>query len=192
MLWKPRESWEEHSPLCVVLRPTDPACVYSSIPLSVWKVPGVLHRAAGVAFCWYFEGRREVGSFPDGVPTTGKGWHTAALWKSADNPGVGGMSGGTPTHVALEPSVKPGVDAPQNHGGVRGWQRVRRWARVGDSSALGLERGAVACGSRGVQEKGSQTGTHTDSQGWCESSAHAVETSGLRCILSHGQSRRGH
>lgn len=93
----------------------------------------------------------------------------------------------TPAHVALEPSVKPGVDAPQNHGGVPGWQRVRRWARVGDSSALGLERGAVACGSRGVQERGSQTGTHTDSQGWCESSAHMVETSGLRVFSVMGR-----
>lgn len=98
MLWKPRESWEEHSPLCVVLQPTDPACVYSSTPLSVWEVPGVLRSAAGAAFCWYFEGRREVGSFPDGVPTTGKGWQTAALWKGADNPGVGGTSGWTPAH----------------------------------------------------------------------------------------------
>lgn len=68
-------------------------------------VAGVLHSIAGVGFC-YFEGRRKLGSFPDGVPTTGKGWHTAALWKGADTPGGRGTSEGTPAHVALEPSVK--------------------------------------------------------------------------------------
>lgn len=92
----------------------------------------------------------------------------------------------TPAHVALEPSVKPGVDAPQNHGGVPGWQRVRRWARVGDSSALGLERGAGAEGFRREEVRQEPTQTARDgaralltrskpldcvySQSWAESS----------------------
>lgn len=38
---------------------------------------------------------------------------------------------------------------------------------MGDSSALGLQRGAVVCGSWEVQERGSQAGTTTDSLEWC-------------------------
>ena len=38
---------------------------------------------------------------------------------------------------------------------------------MGDRSSLGLQRGAVVCGSREVQERGSQAGTPTDSLGWC-------------------------
>lgn len=65
--------------------------------------------------------------------------------------GWGGRQEGL-LHTALEPSVKPGVDAPQNHGGVRGW------ARVGDSSARGLLRaGAEGFRREEVRQEPTQT-----------------------------------
>lgn len=85
--------------------PLTPAWVCASVTLSIWDVARVLHSAAGVAFCWYFGGRRELGSFPDGVPTTGKGWHTAALEGRRHSWGEGNVRRDSFTR-GLKPSVK--------------------------------------------------------------------------------------
>lgn len=55
------------------------------------------------------------------------------------------------------------------YGGGHGWV----------TSYLGLQCGAVVCGSREVQERGSQAGTPQTAWDGAQSSAYAVETSGL-------------
>ena len=125
-------------------------------------MPGVLHSMAGVAFCWYFEGRREVGLFPDGVPTTGKGWHTAALWKGVDNPGVGGRQEGLLhtwpwSHQSNPEWMLPRITEESGDGsgdrGGHGWATAVPW---GWSVGL-LRAGAEGFGREEVTQEPTQT-----------------------------------